>query len=161
MKECFEMDFKNVCKFDIDDLLFQIEEFMPKLKLWQMKNSVITGDNFRVLCKEIFNEDGVSIGYSINAKVMEDILYNYDLILRKNEISLTKSYLFDGDLIKEYYDVFYDGENVIRLCSYERDEKAFEYSEVGSCQNYSCMKESLIDVCDKFKNEDKQKVRVK
>ena len=110
MKDCFGAEFVKICKFDIDDILFQVEDFMPKLKLWQMKSSVITGDNFKVLCKEVFDTKGNSQGYNVSVSVMEDILYNYNLFLNENSISLDKSYAIDGDLINEHYTVLYDGE---------------------------------------------------
>ena len=161
MKDCFGAEFVKICKFDIDDILFQVEDFMPKLKLWQMKSSVITGDNFKVLCKEVFDTKGNSQGYNVSVSVMEDILYNYNLFLNENSIYLDKSYVIDGDLINEHYTVLYDGESVIRFCAYERDEEVYEYSERDVCSNYCAPYESLFDVCDELKKSCKKKVRVK
>lgn len=160
MKECLNLDFKKVCKLDIDDLLFQIEEYMPKIKTWQMNSSVIMGDNFKVICKGILDAENKNVGYSINVNAYEDVFYNYDLILHENCICLDKTYTHEENLIKESYQVAYDGKTVIRACSYQEGEEMFNFYDVSPLENINYGKESLTDICNNLKNE-ASKVRVR
>lgn len=153
MKECLDQEFLSICEVDIDDLLFDFNEIMKDLKPWQLENSVIACDNFKIMCKEVRNDEKEMVGYNISAKVFLDILYEYEINLRKNSICLEKVYQDSDHLVVENYQVSYDGENVFRTCFYQKDNEVYNFADRFSKNFLLDEKENLSDICKNLKNK--------
>ena len=50
MKDCLDSKFLDYCFDDIDDILRQMEDVLPDLFIWQLKQSVIMEDDKKIFC---------------------------------------------------------------------------------------------------------------
>lgn len=129
MKENLNKDFKEYCNEDIEELLEEINKYLPNLKTWQLNKSVILEEDKQILCKSILNKDNKQIGYQINIKILFDTLYKYQLIILENSIELTKNYFIENEFITEYYKTELNKEIIKRVCTYQEGNTCFKYKE--------------------------------
>lgn len=144
MKNIFSEEFKRNCYLDICEIFSFVDEFMPELEDWQMKNSVFIDDNKRITYKTLLRFDGTFDGYEANIEVYLDKLYRYNLVVKENMLDLSINYTEDNKQCKERYKTSSYNNIPRRLCSYRKGMNSFKYSD-------SDFSESLYCINSKFK----------
>lgn len=129
MKEKLSVEFKNKCFKDIEEIYGEIEDYVPELPSWQMHQSVVLGEDCKLLCRAILDDDSSIIGYQVNLDVLKGDICKYRLTILENSLEFTKDYSVNGDMIRELYKTELDGAVVNRMCIYEKNQKYLKYDE--------------------------------
>lgn len=129
MKGKLNLEFKEKCFSDIEEIFNEIEDYLPKMSDWQFTQSVILDTNKKILCKSILDKNDKCIGYQIKMDIFLDTLYKYRLNILENSIELVKNYTYENKLIEELFKVELDKTNIHRICIYKEDEKYLKYCE--------------------------------
>ena len=132
MKDCLDSKFLDYCFDDIDDILRQMEDVLPDLFLWQLKQSVIIEEDKKIFCRAIFNDQRKCVGYMINAEVFNDTNYKYQLIMLKKSICLMRDYSIGDNCIQEVYRAELNDDNIVRDVIYKENGKYLKYEDTSS-----------------------------
>lgn len=162
-------------KKDIANIYSDINKHIPKLKNWQLNQSVIFEENKKILCKAITNENKEKIGNTITIYFTGNDPYSYELIMFENSLSLTKKYFQDDNKIEEIIDIFLDKDYINRSCYYKVNEIDLSYKEIYNTKENTTkivtnvpnlktkifieIEEALEEVKNNFKKNNNKKIK--
>lgn len=162
-------------KKDIDNIYIDINEHIPKLKNWQLNQSVIFEENKKITCKAITNEKKEKIGNTITIYFSGNNPYSYELIMFENSLSLIKKYFKDNNKVEEIIDIFLGESYINRSCYYKENEVGLSYKEIYNIKEnttkiitnvpdletevFDEIREALEEIKDNFKKNNNKKIK--
>lgn len=128
MNSKMAIDDSNIYKKDIEDIFDFVGLYIPNLENWYFDQSIIFEDNKKIIFKAI-TSNNKKIGNQISIVNIGDNVFNYDLVLLEDSVSLSKSYVKDKKFIKENMKIEIGDSYFERECHYFVEGEKYNYKE--------------------------------
>lgn len=165
MKNKINDNYSLKYKQDANDICEEINKYLPNIEKWQLDQSVILGEDKKIIMRAVKDTKNEKIGNMITIYFKGNNPSICSLAIFKNSLSLTKMFLQPEKEVTEFTSISLKDNTLNRECFYKINDETLEYQETCNLDNntnevitnVTDLNEessiSLKDVLENFKNK--------